>query len=158
MVRRFALPDPRGNRPTFAAIAIDNAAADARLAGGDRRVNSVGDEFTSPLEVLADCGIVTLMHRLCALIVLAAVSVNALWCVDGCIDPFADHGSYSTGTSNTDTSEATLRCVVCVVPFEQEQAVTMVPTLAFGLQTPAFRPGDAPMAPRARIEHPPRTL
>lgn len=110
------------------------------------------------------CGIVTAMHRLSALIVLAAVCVNASWCVDGCIDPFAGSASYSTSSScstpssNSDSSESTVQCVVCVVPFEQLQTVTIVLRLETTGQIPKFEPDDPPASPTAGIDHPPRSL
>ena len=110
------------------------------------------------------CGIVTAMHRLSALIVLAAVCVNASWCVDGCIDPFAGSASYSTSSScstpssNSDSSESTIQCVVCVVPFEQLQTVTIVLRLETTGQIPNFEPDDPPATPTAGIDHPPRSL
>ena len=110
------------------------------------------------------CGIVAAMHRLSALIVLAAVCVNASWCVDGCIDPFAGSAWYSTSSScstpssNSDSSESTIQCVVCVVPFEQLQTVTIVLRLETTGQIPNFEPDDPPAKPTAGIDHPPRSL
>lgn len=110
------------------------------------------------------CGIVAAMHRLCALIVFAAVCVNAVWCVDGCIDRFAGSASYSTSSSfstpssNSDSSESTNHCVVCVVPFEQLQIVTVVLRQETSGQIPKFEPDDPPATPTAGIDHPPRPL
>lgn len=101
-----------------------------------------------------------LMRRFRALAVLLAVSFNAMWCLDGCIDPFALDDPSSTSAASTssdipDTPEART-CVMCVVPFEREQTAVLVPAWAFGIAVPVFRAVSPPLAPRARIEHPPR--
>jgi len=101
------------------------------------------------------------MHRLCALIVFAAICVNALWCVDGCTDPFAGCANYSASSPNSDSSDSsdsTLRCVVCVVPFEQLPTVTADLGLEASGQIPRFEPADPPATPSIGIEHPPRSL
>ena len=103
-----------------------------------------------------------LMRRVRALVVLLAVSFNAMWCLDGCIDPFAFNGPFSTSAASTssdipDTPEART-CVMCVVPFEKEQSVALVPAWDFGVTVPVFCADSPPLAPRARIEHPPRTV
>lgn len=103
-----------------------------------------------------------LMRRFRALVVLLVVSFNAMWCLDGCIDPFAFNGPSSASAASTssdipDTPEART-CVMCVVPFEQERAIVLVPAWAFGVTVPVFRAVSPPLAPRTRIEHPPRAV
>ena len=109
---------------------------------------------------LVQCIVKALMCRFRAFVVLLAVSFNAMWCLDGCIDPFAFNDPSSTSAASIssdipDTPEART-CVMCVVPFEQEQAVVLVPAWAFGVTVPVFRAVSPLLAPRARIEHPPR--
>ena len=99
------------------------------------------------------------MHRLAATVVLIAVSVNAMWCVDGCIDPFASKtpvSSLATSTSS-DTPDVST-CVVCVTPFQKEQSAVLVPVWGLGFVMPVFRAVGPPLPPRARIEHPPRAV
>jgi len=99
------------------------------------------------------------MHRFLAIIVLIAVSANATWCVDGCIDPFASKTPFSTaaGSTSSDTPDVST-CVVCVIPFEKEQPVVLAPAWELGVVVPVFRAVDPPLPPRARIEHPPRAV
>ena len=118
--------------------------------GGSRRfIERVGEEMYSLVG----------MHRLFAIIVLIAVSANATWCVDGCIDPFARKIPVSTLASSTSSDTPDISaCVVCVTPFQKEQPAVLAPVWGFGVVVPVFRAVDPPLAPQARIEHPPRAV
>lgn len=103
------------------------------------------------------------MRRLPALIVLLFVSFNAVWCVDGCVDPFSDRDERyaattlampDTAPSDTDVSV----CVVCVVPFEKELTIALAPAWTLGGLVPSFDVSRPPLAPGHQVEHPPRVL
>lgn len=100
------------------------------------------------------------MHRLFAAIVLAAVSFNAMWCLDGCVDPFASNGAFSqpAGPASSDAPEERTCCVVCITPFQKESPVVLAPTWGFGVPIVVFRAVDPPLAPPDRIDHPPRVI
>ncbi len=101
------------------------------------------------------------MRRVCTLVVLVAVSFNAMWCLDGCIDPFASKGASSTTAASTSSgttdSQETWTCVVCVVPFEEGQTVVLEPAWDSNVVVRVYAVSSL-LAPRGRIEHPPRTL
>ena len=102
------------------------------------------------------------MLRVFAIVVLMAVSADATWCVDGCIDRFATKvpGSTSTASTPSDTPDTqdTGTCVVCITPFEREHAVVLAPAWGLGVAVPVFRAVDPTLPPRSRIEHPPRIV
>ena len=104
------------------------------------------------------------MRQLQTLIVLLIVSFNATWCLDGCIDPFADRGAQaapSTASATPDDGQGPLEvsgCVVCVVPFEKEQTVALAPAWTLRGSVPPFDVISPPLAPGHQVEHPPRLL
>lgn len=94
--------------------------------------------------------------RSCALAVLLSVTLSAVWCVDGCIDPLAQAGR-GVATHDADQGDGRLPCL-CVIPFQTEPLgpphVVWVAKVLNG--TPALP--TPPPAPSFDIDHPPRTL
>lgn len=95
-----------------------------------------------------------LVARACAIVVLLAVTVSALWCVDGCIDPLSARASH-TSAHIPDEGESRLPCL-CVVPFQTEPLGPAGPFWRVLVADQAFALPDAPPAPSFDIDHPPR--
>jgi len=96
-----------------------------------------------------------LVMRACAIVVLLTVTVSALWCVDGCVDPLATR----TGQSSAhmpDEDESRLPCL-CVVPFQTEPLGPAGPFWRALVADQAFALPDVPSGPSFDIDHPPRT-
>jgi len=95
-----------------------------------------------------------LVMRACAIVVLLAVTVSALWCVDGCIDPLSARTGHSSAHM-PDEDESRLPCL-CVVPFQTEPLGPAGPFWRVLVADQAFALPDAPPAPSFDIDHPPR--
>ena len=96
-----------------------------------------------------------LVVRACAIVVLLAVTVSALWCVDGCIDPVSTRTSHSSAQM-PDDDESRLPCL-CVIPFQPEPLGPADPFCRVQVADQAFALPDVPPAPSFSIDHPPRT-
>jgi hypothetical protein len=92
--------------------------------------------------------------RACAIVVLLAVTVSALWCVDGCIDPLSASTSQSSAHL-PDEDESRVPCLG-VVPFQTEPLGPAAPFWRVLVADQALALPDAPPAPSFDIDHPPR--
>lgn len=93
--------------------------------------------------------------RACAILVLLSVTVSALWCVDGCVDPLAARTSHASAHM-PDDAESRLPCL-CVVPFQTEPLGSAGPFWRVLVVDQALALPDAPPPPSFDIDHPPRT-
>lgn len=92
--------------------------------------------------------------KVCAIVVLLAVTVSALWCVDGCVDPLSSRTSDASAPM-PDQDESRSPCL-CVVPFQIEPLGAADPSWRVMVADQAFALPDAPPAPSFDIDHPPR--
>lgn len=96
-----------------------------------------------------------LVVRACAIAVLLAVTVSAVWCVDGCVDPLSARTSQSSAHL-PDDDESRPPCI-CVIPFQTEPLGPGGPAWPLAVPDQAMRLLDVPPAPSFDIDHPPRT-
>lgn len=96
-----------------------------------------------------------LVVRASAIAVLLAVTVSAVWCVDGCIDSLTERTSQSSAHV-PDDHESRLPCL-CVIPFQTEPFGPGEPAWPLVVPNQALMLPDAPPAPSFDIDHPPRT-
>ena len=96
-----------------------------------------------------------LVMRACAIVVLLTVTVSALWCVDGCVDPLSARTGHPSAQL-PDEDESRPPCL-CVVPFQAEPLGPAGPFWRVLVADQAFALPDAPPAPSFDIDHPPRT-
>ena len=92
--------------------------------------------------------------RACAIVVLLTVTLSALWCVDGCVDPLSTRTGHPSAQM-PDENESRLPCL-CVVPFQTEPLGPAGPFWRVLVADQAFALPDAPPAPFFDIDHPPR--
>ncbi len=94
--------------------------------------------------------------RVVATVVLVAVTVSALWCVDGCGTPW-DYSSAASQSAPLDSTDGAKVPCICALPFQGEPAMSLTPQWRSRVTLSRFTPADPPIAPIFGVFHPPRT-